>query len=210
MAIYTLPTTLKLGPECGIGQRRYDMLAASDTTGNTQVRVLAPPRWTMSLVQPERLTLAEANAWAALLVGLRGRVNVLAAWDVVRPAPLGTMRGALTLAALAAAGATTATVAGGAGQAGATLTAGDWLQIGTGLGSSQLVMLTDPATADGSGYAVVKFEPPLRQAYAAATTVAWDKPLAYYRSQSASFGWKYANRGLMATGMALDLLETWQ
>lgn len=210
MAIITLPTTLKLGPQCGLGQRRFDLLVASDSTGASQVRLLAPPRWTLALVQPDKLTLPEAGAWAALLVQLRGRANVLAAWDPVRQAPLGTLRGALTLAAIAPAGATAATLAGGAGQAGATLLAGDWLQIATGLGSSQLVMNTLDAVADGAGNIAINFEPPLRLAYAAATAVRWDKALAYYRAQADAVSWRYAGRGLLATGMAMDLLEAWQ
>lgn len=209
MSIITLPTTLKLGPGCGLGQRRFDLLASSDANGTDQVRLFGYPRWTLALVQPERLSLAEAGAWSALLLQLRGRVNVLAAWDPVRPAPQGTMRGAMTLQAAAAAGATSATVGAGAGQAAATLLAGDWLQLGSGLGVGQLVSLTAAATADGSGNAVIQFEPPLRAAMANGAAVGWDKALAYFRAQADAVSWRYANRGTMATGMALDLLEVW-
>lgn len=207
MAIITLPSTLKLGVACGMGQRRFDLLSQSDATGTQQARLLGPPRWTLSLVQPERVTLIEGGAWAALVAQLRGRVNVLAAWDPVRPAPQGTLRGALVLSATAAAGATSIALSGGSPAAG-TLRAGDSLSIGSGLGASQLVMVTADATTV-AGAVTVGIEPPLRTAYAAGTTVSWDRPLAYYRAQADATTWTYGNSGTMVTGFALDLMETW-
>jgi len=177
------------------------------------VRLLAPPRWTLRLVQPDHLTRADAAVWQALALQLRGRVNVLAAWDVSKAAPVGTMRGSMTLAALAAAGDATLSVTAGAGQAATTPLAGDWLQIGAGLGTSQLVMGTAAAVANGAGVIALGIEPPLRQQYASATAVAWDKPLAYYRQQTDATTWTMAAGGVsgpLVTGLSLDLMETWQ
>lgn len=207
MTTITLPATLKLGAACGMGQRRFDLLSQSDATGTQQARLLGPPRWTLALVQPEKVTLLEAGAWAALAVQLRGRVNVLAAWDPVRSAPQGTLRGTLALNIAAAAGATSVQISGGSPVSG-TLKAGDWLSIGSGLGSSQLVMVTADATASG-GLITVNVEPPLRTAFGSATAVTWDKALAYYRVQGDATAWTYGSSGTMATGFAFDLLETW-
>lgn len=212
MSVITLPATLRLGAGGGMGQARFDTLSQSDATGAQQVRLLAPPRWTMRLVQPENLTLSDASAWQVLVMQLRGRVNVLAAWDVARPAPLGTLRGTLTLAAPAAAGATAISVSGGSGQAGATVQPGDWFQVGTGLGTSQLVMCTAAATADGSGVVSIAIEPPLRAAYASATAVTWDKALAYYRQQTDATTWTLGQGGRsgpLVSGLSMDLMETW-
>ena len=209
MSIVILSTALKLSPGGGVGQRRFDMLTQSDSTGSQQARLLGPPRWTLRLVQPDFLTLDEAGLWSAMALRLRGRVNHLAAWDPARPTPRGTIRGTLTLAATAAAGATVVSVTGGVGQAAKTVVAGDWFQIGAGLGTSQLVMCTAAATADGAGVVSLSFEPPLRQGYASATAVAWDKPLAYYRQQTESTSWTYINNGAMVSGLSLDLLEAW-
>jgi hypothetical protein len=211
MSIITLPAAVaaKLAPGSGVGQRRFDLMSQSDSNGAQQARLLGPPRWTLQLVQPAFLTLAEGGLLAALVLQLRGRVNVLAAWDPARPAPAGTLRGTLTLASAAAVGDTTVSVTGGAGQAARTVAAGDWFQIGSGLGTSQLVMCTAAATANGSGVVSVYFEPPLRTAFASATAVAWDKPLAYYRQQTESASWTYINNGAMVSGLSLDLLEVW-
>lgn len=209
MSIITLSATLKLGPQCTFGQRRFDLLSQSDASGEQQVRLLGPPRWTLGLVQPGALTLAEAGQWAALIAQLRGRANVLAAWDPCRPAPQGSMRGTLTLAAGASAGATAISVTGGGSQAGTTLKAGDLLQIGSGLGTSQLVMITADATANGSGVIALAIEPALRTAFSGGAAVAWNQASAYFRAQADASSWTYAGRGLLVTGMALDLMETW-
>lgn len=209
MTIITLPTTLPLGQNSGVGQRRFDLFSQSESSGSQQTRLLGPPRWTLRLVQPAILNLTDGGTWAALLMQLRGRVNVLAAWDPARPAPRGTLRGTLTLSATAAAGATSISITGGSGQAGRTLLAGDWLTIGTGLGASQLVMATAPVTMDGAGTGAVAFEPPLRAGFASATEVTWDKSLAYYRQQTDASTWGYDGGGMFVTGLSIDLMEVW-
>lgn len=92
---------------------------------------------------------------------------------------------------------------------GATLLAGDWLQIGSGLGTSQLVKAVADAAAAESGAMTVTFEPPLRKAHLAAVAVTWDKPVAYYKQTSVpQWGYRPAMRYKQG-GFALDLLESW-
>lgn len=211
MAIITLPTNLQIGPECAWGLQHYAMVASSEATGTEQVRLMSPSRWVATLQPPQflRISTGELAEWQALAARLHGRVNVLATHNWVQPAPRGTMRGTLTLAAAAAAGATSIQVTGGSGQAGTTWLAGDLGQVGTGLGSSQLVMVTAPATANGSGTVTLSIEPPLRDAYPLGTAFTWDKPLAYFRGRAQSNVWRYSNGGLSAGGIVIDLLETW-
>ena len=208
MSIITRPANLAIA-KAGqrMGQRRYDLNGGSDSTGAAQVRLFGPPRWTMTLQAPEAVTIAEADVWQTMLLQLRGRVNHLAAWDESRPAPLGTMRGTLTLNSTAVAGDVALSVTGGAGQAGTTLRAMDWLQVGSGLGS-QLVKVTGNATANGSGVIAIAIEPPLRTGYASGTAVAWSQPVAHFKSQNDDTDWR--NWGSRAVqGLTLDLLEQW-
>jgi len=398
MAVITFPSNLRLGDGCGMGQRRYDLIATSDATGDEQARLLGPPRWTLQLVQPSALPVADADTWRALLVRLRGRVNHLAAWDPARPLPRGSLGGTVTLASGAAIGATTLALTGAttrgnllkwpqdmrnSAEAGATrpwvqfnnadadvalqsiplplagtgnasrlqcsttgvtprqisqtftaaadavvtcsvyaradhvqhlalalgtrdllypqarfnlltgvvtatltgppsnlisaraqdmgggwwrcqitgsvntgadspaiilalrdsannhysgsigdglhlwgaqvelaspatpylglpsLRAGDWLQVSTGLGTSQLVMVTADVTLAEAGTGSVSIEPPLRRAYDAGAAVTWDKPLAYYRQSTETATWSYGAGGAVLGGMSLDLLESW-
>lgn len=90
--------------------------------------------------------------------------------------------------------------------AGATISIGDWLQIGTGVGTSQLVKVTASSSESNAGTMAVTFEPPLRTGFASGTPVTWDKPVAYYKQTSAP-QWGYHAR--KSTGYALDLLENW-
>jgi hypothetical protein len=383
MSIITWPTTLSTAAEFTLGQQRYDVTESSDSTGADAARLLGPPRWTVSLRSVDAVPLAEAGAWEAMLLQLRGRVNHLALHDPVRAVPQGNLRGSPILNATAAAGArslvlanvrhadnlliyqrsfdnaawtlvlgatvtpdTTAsppgsssadtitdpnaaasalvrqsvavaddsttyvgsvfvrktsggtsptfairlTFTGGSAateiakfntdtgsvlsgtmtvesysgtwwriykslandasgntalqfdlfpaiaayglsatdvtatgsaivwsaqlQPGTTptdydladLKAGDWLQIGTGVGTSQLVKVTADAQEVNAGTMTVSFEPPLRAAFSAGTAVTWNRPIAYYKQTSAP-QWGY--RARMSTGYALDLLESW-
>jgi hypothetical protein len=198
MAIITLPTGMLFGAGSGMGQRRYDQQTGSDSTGAGQARSFGPPRWRLSLISPAKLRPAEAALWEAVLLGLRGRLNHLAAHDVGKPAPLGTRRGTLTLGAAASAGDTSINVTGSG-----TLLTGDWLGIGSGLGTSQLVKVM----ADAAGATVV-IEPPLRTAFSGGAAVTWDKPVAYYKTTSDPGLWTY-NAGGLQSNFALDLLEQW-
>ena len=208
MAIITPPTTIAVGPQ-RFDQITYDISETSDSSGAMSVRVGGLPRWRMSLNMPSPLEPVRADVWKSLLVKLRGRINHLAMWDAGRPVPRGTMRGTMTLSASAVAGAPSVSITAGGGQAGTTLRAGDWLQIGTGVGTSVLIMVADDATANGSGVISVNVEPPLRYAFSSGTAVTWDRPVGYYRRLSGSAGWDNIPLTGGHGGMALDLLEQW-
>lgn len=112
MSIITVPDGLVAPAGCTIGQARYDLTESSDSTGSEAARLLAPPRWSMSLRSIEAMTPVEAGLWEAMLLQLRGRINHLAVHDFGRPEPAGTLRGTLTLQASAAAGDTSIVLAG--------------------------------------------------------------------------------------------------
>ena len=229
MAIINMPAALVVG-QASFGQARYDLVEQSDSTGAQAARLLGPPRWALSLQSLPVQTFAQAALWEAMVYGLRGRVNHLAAFDPGRTAPAGTLRGSPVLSAIAPAGATAVTLVGGTN---GTLLAGDLLQIGTGLGTSQTVKLVADATSNpasfvaftwdnagpftwtnggtftwgDSGTIAITFEPPLRQQYVQSSLVAWDRPLIYCKAQAANSGGSYTPGYLGQGGYSLDLLE---
>lgn len=206
MSIITLPTGIKLPAEFTIGQARYDMTESSDATGSEAARVFGPPRWRVALRTPAAMTLADAAQWETVILKLRGRVNHLALYDPVRQLPAGTLRGgSLTLSSTATAGATTAVVTGAT--AGMTLAPGDWLQLGTGVGSSQLVKCMASATADGTGKITATIEPPIRATIASGAAVTVERALGYYKLTSEPQIGYLTSRYTGA--LALDLLESW-
>ena len=209
MSIINGATLAALVAECTVSQMRYDMVENSDATGHAAARLFGPPRWKLALRSKDAFTLAQAGAYEAVLLQLRGGVNHLSMYDPVRTAPAGTLRGTLTLNGAHSAGAVTLSITCGLGQAGYTLKAGDWLQIGSGLGTSQLVKVMADATANGSGIIAPTVEPPLRTAFSTGAAVTWDKPIAYYR-QISSPQWTYRpGMRMKQGGFALDLLESW-
>jgi hypothetical protein len=206
MAVITMSSGLRIA-ECSFGQRRYDMEETSEQDGSQVARVLGPPRWYMGLSSGPFLTAEDFGVWVATVLQLKGPVNHFLAWDPMRTVPLGTMRGTLTLSGSHSAGTNSLTVTGGAGQASTTLLAGDKLQLGTGLGTSQLVVVAN-ATANGSGVATVTVEPALRIAFSGGAAVAWDKPSAYFKLQNSSATWQYTRaESHRQGGLSADFLE---
>jgi hypothetical protein len=208
VSIITLPTGIYFGSFV-ISQKRFDLKEMSDTTGTAKERLMSPPRWRLSIGAPSiGVGYTQAALWKNMVLQLRGSINHLAAYDVAQPVPVGTMRGAPVLSAQLAAGATSMSIT--AGTANGTLKVGDWLQIGTGLGS-QLVSVAADVTLNGSGAGTVTFEPPARVTFPATTTaITWDKPVAYYKQVSDSASWAYTPGALLVQGFNLDLMEQWQ
>lgn len=201
MSVITLPTALKIS-EFAIGVIDYELEEMSENTGTTKARIIAPPRWTAHMVSNSDMTLLEASRWEAVILSLRGS-NVLALYDIVRQAPQGTLRGAPTLTTTLAVGDESATF----GSASGTLLQGDWVQIGTGFGVSQLVKVSADATA-AAGSITFGFSNPIRRTIAASAALVWDKPVGYYRrsNKSATLGTYTVN--IAAQGdFSLDLME---
>lgn len=206
MAIVTIPAGMLFGPQCGMGQRRYDTVDQSEADGSSDVRLRGHPRHTIALVPPQKLTLAEAAIWRSTLLALNGRVNVLAAYDPVRLVPRGTLRGSPVLAADATAGATSISVT--SSTSGQTVLAGDMLQVGTGFGTSQLVEAKADVTLSPTG--TVQICAPIRKTIASGATVTWDRPVAYYRNNAENVSWQYNGTGLHVVGFSFDGLEAWR
>lgn len=205
MAVLTLPSTVRV-VRLEWGQRRSDLEFNGGDSGGTQARILAPPRWTASIVCPEAINQADAALWRSLILRLNGRVHQLALHDLGNPAPRGTMRGTLTLNTAAAAGDTTLSITGGVGQASTTLLEGDWIGVGADA-TRQLVSVAADATANASGVISISISQPLRYAQTSASSVVWDRPTALFRMASTDSRWVHDRA--IRTGYSLDLLESW-
>lgn len=209
------------------GQMRFDTLERSDSTGSEAARLLAPPRWTQSIQWGEHRTLAEAAGINSFLLKLRGAVNVAAVYDPIRTLPEGGIRGTLKLVGDVRAGSTSMMLTGPDVNA-LGFDAGDWIQIGTGVGTSHLCSVVADADPPGTlgtftisgftitgwtwgadaNYVTVIFEPPTRIAFVHGTAVTIDKPLGYYRMQGAP-KWKYSTQAHRRAGGAVaDFVET--
>lgn len=206
MSVITLPASLKI-QRIEWGQKRFDLRFESGDSGAGQSRILAPSRWTASLICSDYLSQANAAVWRDLILRLQGRINQLELYDIGNPAPVGTMRGTLTLNSAASAGDTTLSITGGAGQAATTLLTGDWIGIGSGT-TRQLVSVAADATANGSGVISVTISQPMRWAQSGGASVTWDKPTALFRQTTSDSRWTHERA--VRTGYSLDLIESWE
>lgn len=191
------------------GQQRNDM--AFRSSFGAQGVELSSPLWVAALEAPP-MNDADPNtgAWQSLLMLLDGQVNQLELWNIVRPAPLGTMRGTMILTDDIAQGATTAQIQA-SGQGGKTLLKGDYLGFGSGV-TQQVIFLTADAIADVSGNISVNFKPAARNTILTgsppAAVVTWDKPKALFRQKANPSGWNYS--GGLVNSIRLDLIEDWR
>lgn len=199
MSVITLPTGIGIASQTW-GQQRNDIEFRS--AFGAQAMEGSGPLWVSSLTATIQ-TEAEAGIWQVLLMQLRGRTNQLSLHCLRRPAPLGTMRGTMTLNAEAVQGATTLAIVA-SGENAKTLLQGDLIGLGSGT-TQQVVMVTADATSNGSGVISVTVEPPLRNTHAAAAAVTWDAPKVLFRRKSSGAQWEYQSR--VVSGFALDLIE---
>lgn len=185
------------GDGSGFGQINYEVRSMSPQAGGFQSRATGLPRHTFKLALPSKLNQFDAGRWRALLMSLRGGVNHLEAYDPAHQFPAGTASGDRQMGGVSK-GATSIYV-NGAG----TLLAGDWLQMGSGIGSSQLVMVTSTATLPG----FVNFSPPAFFNIAANSLCRIDRPCTYFKaiSKIPDFGGMAGTTNIY--GVSVDFIE---
>lgn len=202
MSVITFPAALSTYvKKCTMSIVRLD-LAFTSMLGAQAVEV-GVPLWGMKL-ELDTMLHAQAGEAEALAAKLKGQTNQLAMYNAGRPAPVGTMRGTMTLNTSALAGDTSLVITAGVGQANKTLLAGDLIGIGSGT-TTQLLMVTDAATANGSGVITVSVHAPLRNAFSAGAAVTWDKPVALFRRVKSVYSWTHD--AMFSSGHVLEMIE---
>lgn len=145
--------------------------------GAVQTGSLPGAKWGWNVTFPEQNSAIRQRIEGSLsrMSGNEHRVQM---YDLARPAPLGTCNlTGVTVSGAVAQFALSMTLAGcGASK---TLYAGDWFSVITAAGS-QLLMVADDATANGSGVMSINFRQDLRAAVSSGTAVTLDKPTALY------------------------------
>lgn len=195
-AAYAL-VPLYCGDGSGFGQINYEVRSSSAQTGTTQTRATGLPRYTFKLALPQQMHQFAAGRWRALLLSLRGSVNHLEAYDPAHQFPSGTARGDGQISNMAK-GASSVYV-----NAIGTLLAGDWMQLGSTLGTSQLVMVTADVAIPGT----VQFTPPAFFALPSGSRCRFDRPCTYFKaiSKVPEFGGVAGTTNLH--GVSVDFLE---
>lgn len=202
MAVILIPTDFAFDA-FGMSYHDFSYTESSEATGDSADRLGGPPRWGCSIASLEKMTPVEAGKWQSLIMRLRGGVNHLGVFDPIRNRPEGTLRGTPTLVSNVAAGDTAMNI-----YANGTILEGDLLQIGTGVGTSQLIAAIANRTPSG-GQMVVQFEPPLRYGFAAGTSITWDYPRFYAKAKGSPASWQHAKGSRTTGSFKIDCVENW-
>jgi hypothetical protein len=174
---------------------RATVQSRSPTTQAFHAVDLLAWRWMVALEMGDELT-ADAGPYEAFFNRLSGGVNDVRLWHFNRPVPLGTMRGAPTLASAAAQFTDVLSVQT---VAGATLLDGDFLGL-----ANQLLQVAEPATANGSGVMTVRLVNRLRAAVATSTAVLWDKPTARFVVPASQARFGHVGGRMLGAGFDLE------
>ena len=185
------------GDGSGFGQIHYEVRSMSPQAGGFQSRATGLPRHTFKLALPSKMNQFDAGRWRALLMSLRGGVNHLQAYDPAHQFPAGTASADSTTGAIAK-GATSGQINGSG-----TLLAGDWVQIGSAIGASQLVMVTANATLP----ATVQVSPHTFFAFASGSRARFSRPCTYFKATSKipDFGGMAGTTNIY--GVSVDFIE---
>lgn len=158
--------------------------AVYTSTFDRTEQVLERPgvRWTAEFALPP-MEKAEARAWIAFLVSLRGRVGTFLAYDPEHRTPLGVATGT--------------PLVDGAGQTGRSLATRGWTNSVTGIMkagdylafANRLHMVVEDASSDGTGDATLSIEPPLRESPSDGASITVSNPTAIMRLAGDSAEW---------------------
>jgi hypothetical protein len=141
--------------------------------------------------------LSDGGAREAFFNRLLG-ANLIAAWHLARPQPIGTQRGTPTLSADIAQGATSLPMQGLTN--GATWLAGDMLGVG-----GQLFQIAADVTVSGTT-ATITIANRARAALSSGASVTWDKPTANWRLITPP---QPSYRSVFAEAIDFELMQVW-
>ncbi len=157
-------------------------VSISPFTGQQQVQDWQASFMEASVSMPA-LTHAQAQEWIAFLMALRGQAKVFQLGDPLAAIPRGSALGTPLVDGASQRGYLLATKGWTPGAAGVLLP-GDWIQIGY-----RAYRILAPASADGSGHAVLNIWPQLRESPADSAVIVTQNTKALWRLKSNARKW---------------------
>jgi len=182
----SLPST-GFAPGTGIRARAGAAVSESPFTGEQQVYVHQLEVWSAQLVLPP-MSRADAEGWIGFLLSLNGREGTFLFGDPRNTTPTGTWAGSSPLVKGGSQTGKSLSIDGLS--AGATIKAGDWLQLGSG-NSARLHKVTQDATANGAGEVTLDIWPRLRSSPADNAPLTIASAQGVFRLASNELGWDF-------------------
>lgn len=171
----------------GITIRAVDVVGVGESpfTLQHQLQQHQGQRWEADIELPP-MKRADAEAWIAFLLKLKGRWGTFLLRDTVSGTPRGTWAGSPLVNGAHAANANAVALDGLT--PGATVSEGDWIQFGTGA-STRLHKSLSSATANGSGQVTLDIWPNLREALADNAAVVTSNAVGTFRLANNTRAW---------------------
>lgn len=195
MAILTFPS--RLPSEITWSLQSNTQAFESPFNKTTQVLEMAGARWAASL-RFSPMKEADARAFLAFLVSLRGESGRFYLHDHSLLAPQGIATGTPVVAGAAQSGSLLNT--SGWTTSTAILKAGDWVGVG-----DELKMVIEDVSSDAGGLASIKIEPPIRISPANLSAIVIDKPTAIMRLATDAPSWSVNHLSRYTT--SIDCIE---
>lgn len=189
---YPLDTPTSIGIE-SIELRAVNAVATSQSpfTFKQQIISHGGQKWEASVTIPS-VHRDKAAQWKAMLVGLKGPVGTFLLGDPDYATPQGTISGTPTLSGNAGSDTATVVMTG-------TLTAGDYIQLGSGAAAKLHQVLLDQ---DGDG--TLEIWPSLRSDYTDETVI-FDAPKGVFRLATNMTSWSINNASTY--GISFEAVE---
>lgn len=201
MAI-TYPLTLPSRPapsRFSIEPASFSALTQSPWTASQQVQLNQGQMWTISIDLPP-MGEHDARNWLSQLLALRGQYGRFLYGNPLMKQPRGNWGSAPVINGD---GQTGQELAVGGLPANAVVRAGDFFQLGDG-SSSRLYMVTQDATADGSGDATLDIWPRLRTATTNGAAIVTSSPRGVFRLAAPSVSLQFEP---FRYGLSLQFIE---
>jgi hypothetical protein len=198
----SLPSGIRTPRSVRIGARSMVAMSESPFTGSQQVYAHAGEVWSMDCQLPP-MTRAQAALWIGVLVALNGQEGTLLMGVPGYTTPQGTWSGTSPLVKGASQTGKTLAIDGiGAGK---TVLAGDYFSLGSG-SSTHLHMVTQAATANGSGEVTLDIWPRLRSAPGDNDALTIASPKGQWRLADNTRSWSIDLAAIF--GLSFNLIES--
>lgn len=172
----------------GISIRAVDVIGLGESpfTLTQQTQQHQGQRWEADIELPP-MKRADAEAWVAFLLKLKGRWGTFLLRDSVSGTPRGSWAGSPLVKGAHAANANAVTIDGLTAGVG-TVSEGDWIQFGSGT-STRLHKSLTTATANGSGEVTLDIWPNLRESLADNAAIVTSNAVGTFRLASNMRSW---------------------
>jgi len=176
-----LPTT-PVAKRVRFGLMSNTTVFSSPLTKTEQV-LERPGRLWMGQFDLPPMAEAEASAWQAFFLSLRGRRGTFNGYDMAKTAPRGTAPGTPLVNGASQTGYALLTKGWTINQTGILL-AGDYFGV-----NSRFHMVVEDANSDGAGLSTLAIEPPLRESPSDSAAITTTAPKVIMRLASDDVGW---------------------